>query len=125
MNFQIDEQWLKANVDQCYTIIEDTAQNMHNFVLRYNGKFDEGIGGFYQMDCIVDFISEGIMIEAGIIELFEEEDGLKTLMRFYELRPDVPDNSLPDEYSNVRATAMDSICQLIKNKFVALEMNTT
>jgi hypothetical protein len=123
MNFQIAEQWLRANVDQCYTIIQDTTENLDNFILTYNGKFDEEIGGFYQMDCIVNFISEGIMIESGIIELLEEEGGQKTLIRFYELRPDVPDDSLVDEYSHVRASAMNSICQIIKNKFDSIGMN--
>lgn len=123
MNFQIDEQWLRGNVDQCYTLIQSTVQDLNNFVFSYNGKFDEEIGGFYQMDCIVDYISEGIVIEAGIIELWEEDDGEKTLMRIYELRPDVPDDSLVDEYSHARASAMDTICQIIKNKFISLEMN--
>ena len=123
MNFQLDEQWLRGNVDQCYTLIQSTAQNINNYVFSYNGKFDEEIGGFYQMDCIVDYISDGIIIEAGLIELWEDDDGEKTLMKIYELRPDVPDDSFVDEYSHTRASAMDSICQIIKNRFISLEMN--
>ena len=56
MNFQLDEQWLRGNVDQCYTLIQSTAQDINNYVFSYNGKFEEEIGEFYQMDCIVDYI---------------------------------------------------------------------